>query len=53
MGKKGKQVAMLDDPQQLSDFTFIANKTEHFVCLMLKATRLQVLTEWHNSFHMF
>lgn len=36
MAKKGKQVAMLDDPQQLYVFTFIVNKTEHINVLNVR-----------------
>ncbi len=36
MAKKGKQVAMLDDPQQLYVFTFIVSKTEHINVLNVR-----------------
>lgn len=52
MAKKGKQVAVLDDPQQLYVFTFIVNKTEHLNVLNARPQGHQVLTEWHDSFSM-
>lgn len=41
MAKKGKQVATLDDPQQLYVFTFIVNKTEHINVLNVRLQAYQ------------
>lgn len=45
MAKKGKQAAMLDDPQQLYVFTCIVNKTEHIYVLNVRLQGYQRMTQ--------
>ncbi len=45
MAKKGKQAAVLDDPQQLNVFTFIVNKTDHINVLNVRLQGYQRMTQ--------